>query len=856
MKATAQFLALGCASAALLGLVALVPPGESQTAAAASAQRYQQIVGQYCVACHNSTANVANLAIDKLDFNDLSQHGEKWEKVVRKLRTGMMPPAGMPRPDRATMDALAAYLESGLDRAAAAAPDPGAPSLHRLNRTEYANSVRDLLALDVDVATLLPADDSAEGFDNIADVLSVSPSLVQGYVAAAMKISRAAIGDRTMLPTRVNYPAPAGLSQAGHIEGLPLGTRGGFVFTHTFPLDAEYEFQIAGGGRGTAPAPANAGGGRPPGGPPGAGGPPAAGPPAAGPPAAGPPAGGAPQAAAAGGRPQAGAAAAGGAAAGGAAAGGGGRGGGGPGGAPAGNTITVITMDGKPVDVVSARSFKLRVPAGPHKFAISVLDRSNTAGVDDLHSTAQRAAGISGALIIGPNQPTGAGDTPSRRKIFTCQPKSAAEETPCARKLLTNLATQAFRRPVAESDPSIETLMSFYEAGRKEGDFETGVQQALARLLVDPRFIFRFEEEPASVKPGAVYRISDHELASRLSFFLWSTIPDAELIDVAKKNKLHEPRVLEAQVRRMLADPRSDEFIENFAGQWLNLRALDGVQPESREWNGNLRQGFRRETEMLFETIVREDRSIVDVIDADFTFVDEQLAKHYGIPGVKGSYVRRVSLPADSPRRGLLGQGSFLTTTSVANRTSPVVRGAWVLENLLGAPPPKPPPGVETNLDAKDAKQPDSLRARLEQHRANAVCATCHNIMDPVGLSLEPFDLIGKWRDKDNGIPIDASGVMVDGTKLAGPNDLRKVLLDRKDIFAEVAIGKLLTYAVGRPVEHKDMPTVRKIAHDAKANGYKMSSLVLGVVNSAPFQMRVKHPERIEASAAPAGGGQ
>ncbi|MDP3740022.1 MAG: DUF1592 domain-containing protein [Hyphomonadaceae bacterium] len=800
MKSSVQFIAMGGAAVALLGLVALVPASESQTTLPGSApQRYQQLVNTYCVTCHNKTAAVAGLSLDALDMNDFSKHAEEWEKAVRKVRTGMMPPAGMPRPDRATLDAFAEYLEGGLDKAAARAPNPGAPSLHRLNRTEYANTIHDLLAYDADVATLLPADDAAGGFDNIADALSVSPALIQGYVAAAMKISRAAVGDRTMLPTRVNHPAPSGLDQSGHIEGLPLGTRGGFVFTHTFPLDAEYEFQIAGGGRGTAPA----GAGALPGG-------------------EGPPGGG-------GARP---------------AAGGAGRGGpagpGGPGAAAGGGAITVITMDGKPVDVVSARSFKLRVPAGPHTFAVAVLDKSRSAGVDDLHSTPSRSVGISGALIIGPNNPTAAGDTPSRRKIFVCYPKSEREEAPCARKLLTNLATQAFRRPVTDKDPSIKTLMEFFAKGRSEGDFEDGVQQALARLLVDPRFVFRFEEEPASLAPGAVYRISDLELASRLSFFLWSTIPDSQLIDVASRNKLHEPKVLEAQVKRMLADPRADALTSNFAGQWLRLRDLDSVKPDTRAWDGNLRDAFRRETEMLFSTIMREDRSIIDLIDADYTFVDERLAKHYGIPGIRGSYVRRVSLAADSPRRGILGQGSFLTTSSVANRTSPVVRGKWVLENLLAAPPPHPPPGVESNLDAKDAKLPDSLRERLELHRKNPVCASCHTIMDPIGLSLEPFDLVGAWRTEDHGKPIDASGVMVDGAKLAGPSDLRKALLDRKDAFVTAAAEKLLGYAVGRSTGYSDMPAVRRIAAGAKQNQYRFSSLVLGVVTSEPFQMRVK----------------
>jgi hypothetical protein len=739
---------------ALLGMLLI---GNAQTPGPQPANA-QAMLTQYCVTCHNQTARAGSLALDKLDLARVGSDAHTWEKVVRKIRSGMMPPSGARRPERSALDALAADLETRLDRAATAAPNPGAPLLHRLNRSEYANAIRDLLALNVDVTTLLPSDDSIEGFDNIADALSVSPSLIQGYVSAAQTISRLAVGDRTLPPSPVTYAAPAGLAQDRHFEGLPLGTRGGLIITHTFPLDAEYQI-TAGGGRG------------------GAGG-------------------------------------------------------------------TDLTIDGQPVQV--ARGGRIQVKAGPHTIAAAVVDGRRAGGLDDQYADHRNNAqfavggGVGSITITGPYNATGAGDTPSRKKIMVCTPQSASEEASCARKIVSNLARRAFRRNLID-DAEVDGLMTFYERGRKEGDFEAGIQQAIARILTSPRFAYRVEDEPANVKVGAIYKIDDMALASRLSFFLWSSIPDDELLDLAAKGKLREPATLEAQVRRMLANPKSDALTQNFAAQWLYLRELDAVTPESKDFDGNLRKAFRRETEMLFESIKREDKSIVTILDADYTYVNERLARHYGLPGIRGDYFRKVKLPPDSVRRGLLGQGSFLTVTSIASRTSPVMRGKWVLQNLLGAPPPEPPPGVEVNLDADPkAKKPNTLRERLELHRTNQVCASCHKIMDPVGFSLENFDLVGKWRDSDGGIPIDSSGTLVDGTPVSNVGDLRRAILDRTETFVTTTIERLMTYALGRPVEHADMPTVRGIVRDAGRKGNSFSSLVLGIVKSPAFQTKIK----------------
>jgi mono/diheme cytochrome c family protein len=740
--------------------VSQTPASSPQAAAVPSAA----LLTQYCITCHNARAKAGGLTLDPAELNQMDRHAETWEKVIRKLQTGMMPPSGAPRPARVAIDGFVASLQTQIDRAAAARPFAGTPALHRLNRAEYTNAVRDLLALDVDAASLLPPDDSAAGFDNIADVLGVSPALIEGYATAAAKISRLAVGDSSIGLDRVTYRAAGSLSQEDHLDGLPLGTRGGMIVRHTFPLNADYDLQIGPGRSGGIGAVVTA-------------------------------------------RAQ----------------------------------DIDVTIDGQPVDLQGKTQLRLPVEAGPHTIAVALVKRSHIDGADGVYEAPTRSPGISQITIAGPFNARGPGDTPSRRRLYVCTPKAAGEETACAGKILNTLATRAYRRAVSQSGPEMETLLEFYRTGRESGSFDSGIQRAVARVLVDPNFLFRFEREPEGVAPGTPFRLSDLELASRLSFFLWSSIPDDELREVAARGQLKNPAVLERQVRRLLADPRADSLVSNFAGQWLFLRELKNVRPDSPDFDENLRRSFQQETELLFRTIVREDRPIIDLLDADFTFVDERLAKHYGMEGIHGSRVRRVSLPANDPRRGLLGQGSVLTVTSAANRTSPVVRGKWVLDNLLGIPPPQPPPGVETNLE-KDAAQVKvtSLRQRLELHRANPVCAACHNVMDPIGLTLENFDHVGKWRTVDGQTSINATAQLVDGTKLNGPLSLRRALLERSDVFATVATEKLLTYASGRAVQYQDMPAVRAIIRDAARDKYRFSSLVIGIVKSTPFQMRTK----------------
>jgi mono/diheme cytochrome c family protein len=757
------FIAFIVAAASVTG-VSQTPASSTAAVGAPSAA----LLTQYCVTCHNARAKAGGLTLDPAELAQIDRHAEIWEKVIRKLQTGMMPPSGAPRPGRPAVDGFVTALQAQIDRAAAAKPFAGTPALHRLNRAEYSNAIRDLLALDVDAASLLPPDDSAAGFDNIADVLGVSPALIEGYATAAAKISRLSVGDPSLGLDRVTYRAAGNLSQEDHLDGLPLGTRGGMIVRHTFPLNADYDLQIGPGRSGGIGAVVTA-------------------------------------------RAQ----------------------------------DIDVTIDGQPVDLQGKTQVRLPVEAGPHTLAVALVKKSHVDGADGVYDAPTRAPGISQITIAGPFNARGPGDTPSRRRLYVCTPKAATEEAACAAKILNTLATRAYRRPVPQSGPDMDTLLGFYRIGRESGSFDSGIQRAVARVLVDPNFLFRFEREPATVPPGTPFRLSDLELASRLSFFLWSSVPDDELRDAAVRGQLKNPAVLERHVRRLLTDPRADALVNNFAGQWLFLRELKNVRPDSPDFDENLRRSFQKETELLFRTIVREDRPIIDLLDADFTFVDERLAKHYGMEGIRGSRVRRVPLAANDPRRGLLGHGSVLTVTSAANRTSPVVRGKWVLDNLLGMPPPQPPPGVETNLE-KDAAQVKvtSLRQRLEMHRANAVCASCHKVMDPIGLTLENFDHVGKWRTADGKTPIDATAQLVDGTKLDGPLSLRRALLERSDVFATVATEKLLTYASGRAVQYQDMPAVRAIIRDAARDKYRFSSLVLGIVKSTPFQMRTKVEEK------------
>ena len=717
-----------------------------------AAQEAQAILNKYCTTCHNQRSKTGNLELDTKDLAHLEKDVVAWESVVRKLRTGMMPPKNAARPDRATLDGLATWLESGLDRQAALHPNPGSPSVQRMNRNEYANAIRDLLDLEVDVSAMLPGDSTIAGFDNIADVLGTSPSLIQAYLSAGMKISRLAVGDLAVQPAPVTYRPAKGISQTTHLDGMPIGTVGGMFARHNFPLDAEYEIRAAG-------------------------------------------------------------------------------------------TRVDLTLDGLPIPTAGRGSIRAPIRAGLHTIGAASTRAFDPGNMDSGFSApAGRGGGVTGITITGPYGLLTPGDTPSRRKIFLCYPANENAEANCARQIVKTLATRAFRQPITDKDPSVETLLSFYQEGRNEGGFEIGIERALARVLVDPRFIFRLEHVPANVPQGAAYRLTDLELATRLSFFLWSSIPDSKLMDLAIAGQLSRPAVLEEQVRRMLTDPKAKSLIDNFASQWMRLRELDNAEPDaSADFDGNLRIAFKREMEMFFESILREDRSVIDLLDADYTFVDERLARHYGIPNIKGSLFRKVTLAKDDPRRGILGKGSILLVTSASNRTSPVQRGAWVLENLLGMRPPSPPPGVETNLDAKtEAARATTIRERMELHRSNPVCAACHTIMDPVGFSLENFDLVGKWRDLDGKTRIDPTAEMVDGTKLDGPASLRRALQDRSNMFVSVATEKLMTYATGRVVTPYDMPAVRKVIRDSANTNYRLSALILGVVKSEPFQMRTK----------------
>ncbi|HEY0960888.1 MAG TPA: DUF1592 domain-containing protein [Pseudomonadales bacterium] len=725
------------------------------------------VLDTYCGDCHNLDDQAGGVAFDLLPRDALTADAATWELAIRKVRTGMMPPAGKPRPDAAVLDGFAAQLEGHLDAEHAARAALARTGMGRLNRAEYGNAIRDVLAFDASaIVATLPADVSAHGFDNMADALSVSPTLIDAWAGAAMRIAREAVGDRTLIPTQVKYPASGG-AQTQHVDGLPLGTRGGMLATHNFPLDAQYEIRV------TTPA-----------------------------------AGGVfnNQAFCSGG--------------------------------PA----VVVTLDGEPLDVDTPQQFQLAIPAGPHTIGAALLDTRRCEGVNEFYDVYNVAGSITGIEVHGPFEAQGAGDTPSRRAIFSCYPARADEEESCARELLTQLATRAWRHPVAGDAPELDTLLDFYAKGRALGDFETGVQYALARLLIDPRFLYQAEQQPAGLAPGTSYALSDLELASRLSFFLWSSVPDAELLAVAADNRLHDDAELEAQVRRMLRDPKARALVDNFAAQWLKLRELDAALPQDPAFNAKLRRAFRSETEMLFTDVIAQDLGVLTLFDADYTWLNEELARHYGIIGVRGDYMRRVPLPSDSPRRGLLGHGSVLTATSVANRTSPVIRGAWIVEHVLGAPVPTPPPGVETDLteeSAPDGRAFATLRERLEAHRANPTCASCHQIMDPIGLALENFDLVGRWRDAEDGHPLNTQTTLVDGTPIDGPVTLRSALLGRGESVVTSMTEKLLMYALGRGIEPEDMPSIRSIVREAADSDYRFSELVLGIVRSAPFRMNV-----------------
>jgi hypothetical protein len=774
-------------------------PAPASAVTSASAQRHGAVVTEYCVTCHNNRARIAGLVLD--DANPASvpvaSNPELWEKVVRKVRLGAMPPQGARRPAGTALGDLAMWLERELDQAAAVRPNPGRPLVHRMNRTEYANAVRDLLHFELDVTSLLPPDDSAYGFDNVSEVLGLSPVQVERYVTAAEYISAHAVGSPDVSPGSETYRVRQDRSQDQHIEGAPLGTVGGVHVRHLFPLDAEYRFEVA-LFRTNLDVPR---------------------------------------------------------------------------GLEYPNDLE-ITVDGERVflytiggpadqpagemtkeaaDAIDAR-LRVQVPvkAGVRTVGGAFVQRRGV-GTTRLQPFIRSSAGpydatgrphVSTLTVVGPFNAAGPGSTATRQRIFSCRPESGVPERRCAEQIIGTLGRRAYRQPLSESDR--RPLLAFYEDGHREGGFEVGIQRAVQRMLASPKFVLRVERTPAGVGPGQAHRLSDLELASRLSFFLWSSIPDDELLDLAVRGTLSERAVLERQVRRMLADPKSGALVSNFAGQWLQLRNLRSLVPDSErfpDFDDQLRESFARESELFFESIVREDRNVLDLLTADYTFVNERLARHYGIPNVYGSRFRRVPV-ANEARRGLLGHGSLLTVTSHADRTAPVLRGKWILDNLLGTPPPPPPPDVSTDLEEpEEGAAPLTMRERMLLHRASPQCASCHNLMDPLGLALENFDAVGSWRGYDSGAPIDATTQLFDGTRVDGVVALRRALLAHDEMLMRTITEKLMTYALGRGLQPYDMPVVRAIVRGAARDEYRFSAIVRGIVGSMPFQMRVADRE-------------
>ena len=799
---------------AVSGMPEAASPRPPAQAAARAQAELSQTVRQYCGSCHNgradSSATATGVILDAPDLARVPEQAEMWEKVVRRLRTGSMPPPGMPRPDAATYRVLAEHLEGALDRTAAARPNPGRHALHRLNRSEYANAIRDLLALDVDTAALLPPDDSADGFDNNANLLGVSPALLERYLSAAAHISALAIGDPNIMAGSETYRIRGDASQVEQNEDLSPGTRGGLLATHTFPLDGEYlikvrllqsnlgsirgleyqhQLEITLDGERVLLT-------------------------------------------------------------------------------PVGGPDDYVTSSANATDVVNSLDRRLQVRvharAGQRAVGAAFLRKPPAFGGSRLQPFLRTTLiatdhlglpHVESMTVTGPFNAAPPTDTPSRRRVFICTPgapdrvASAVRRTPqavpsreeqsCVERIVRTLARRAYRRELTSAD--VAPLMAFYEQGRRESGFERGIEMALRAVLVSPKFVFRTEQDPERLAAGQPYRIGDGELASRLSFFLWSSIPDDELLDVAASGRLRQPAVLERQVHRMLADPRSHALVGNFAAQWLHFRNLRSTTPDKNlfpDFDDNLRQGFERELELFVGSIVEENRSVLDLLTADHTYVNERLARHYGIKNVYGSRFRRVTLQDDA-RKGLLGKGGILLVTAHADRTSPVVRGKWILENLLGTPPP-PPPAEVPAFPENDPRAPQTVRARMERHRASPACAGCHRVMDPLGLALENFDAVGKWRGQEAGVPIDASGELSDGTRVDGVVAMRNALLARRDVLAGTITEKLLTYALGRGLEYYDMPAVREIVSAAGRDDYRFSSLVLAIVRSVPFQMRTK----------------
>jgi mono/diheme cytochrome c family protein len=774
------------------GVRAVEPQAPVPAASAAAASR--TLLNQYCTACHNDRTKAGGLILDGVDLGRVGENAELWEKVVRKLRRRAMPPAGSQRPDDRSYDQLVSYLETELDRRAAAVPNPGrTDTFRRLTRTEYQNAIRDLLAVDVDVADLLPRDDAGFGFDNVGAV-GLSPTLVERYLSAAQKVTRLAVGTPVPTPALRVVTLPPDVTQEGHVDGLPFGTRGGTIVPHTFPRGGEYEVRV----RLMRNRNENVEGLTEP-------------------------------------------------------------------------HQLEVTLDGERLQLFTVtpnrnrlgdyyadegvdKHLQLRVPvtAGPHSIGVAFLGR-NAALIEterqpyDAHFNMNRHPRLQPAVhtvsITGPLEGTGGGTTgatPSRQRIFVCEPAPRSDGSACAKQIVSSVARRAYRRPISDSD--ITVPLQLYEEARRQNGFDAGIEVALRAVLTSPEFLFRVERDPDGAAVGAAYRISDIELASRLSFFLWSSIPDDRLLEAAERGRLHDPTVLDAEVRRMLADARAASLTTNFASQWLYLRNLAAAVPNLRlfpDFDDNLRQAFRRETELFFQSIVQEDRSVLDLLDADYTYLNERLARHYDVPYVYGDRFRRVTLPKDSQRRGLLGQGSILTVTSHSTRTSPVRRGKWILENILGAPPPPPPANVPPLKEKAATGRPQTMRELMAEHRSNAVCAACHRSIDPMGLALENFDAVGRWRMRsDDGTALDVSGTMPGGQVFDGIAGLRQALLARPDIFAGTLTEKLMTYALGRGVDYGDAAAVRTIIRDAARDNYRFSSVIGAIVRSAPFQMR------------------
>ena len=805
--ATALVLVASSAVLAAAAVGAQVPGGSAPVVSAPAVQpdeavTYKALLTRYCVACHNTANPTAGLALNTLDLTQAGPNAPVMEKLVRKLRGRMMPPPGMPRPDEATTNAFVAWMETHLDQAAAAAPDPGRVALHRLNRKEYANAVRDLFALDVSPAALLPQDDTSDGFDNIADVLQTSPIFLDQYISADRAVAIEAVGDPKLKSVLVSLKPTPGVSQNAYVEGLPLGTRGGLVTDHVFPGEGDYELTFTGSPTFVYDYPVR-------------------------------------------------------------------------------DDRFLVVVDGKvvsdsaktpaptleklPVGVARGRktTVKLHLAGGLHHIGAAYVATTYQAPLNPL-SPLKVVSGIAGPVVTGldisgPTNPVGLGHSPSRDAIFICHPANTAAELPCARRIIARVARRAYRRPVTEAD--LEPPLRFFKDGQKVGGFETGVQQALMAILVSPSFLYRATTVPKGLAPGAPFAIDDIDLASRLSFFLWSSIPDDQLLRLAEQGRLRQPKVLQAQVRRMLADPRSESLVTNFGFQWLHLGALDTADPDPNifpDFDADLRVAFREEMRLFMDSVLRGDQSVLKLLNADYTFVNERLARHYGVPDVVGNRFRRVEL-ADRARWGLLGKGGVLLVTSYGNRTAPVVRGAWLLENILGTPPSPPPPTVGGLVENVDGQKALTVREMMAVHRRQASCNVCHGVMDPLGLSLENFDAIGAWRTKDRfaGEVIDASATMVSGDKMNGVVDLRAQLLKRPDQFVQTFTEKLMTFGLGRSLDYRDMPRVRAIVRGAKASDYRFSDLVMGIVQSDQFRMSRaplgSGPTQVASSGASAG---